>query len=242
VDGGLNENGKRVQTYNNNGNNAQKWRIIQNYDGTYRIMPIISSTRALEVKSKSTGNNATIQIYDYSAGNHQKWVFESSYTLNTPLIPQEMSNWCWAASALMNARTLVPNTAVTQTNIVRHTFPNATNIDLQGNRQHQVNAARFATNNTVSYTCPNKALTLPELYSQLRAGHPVNVEIGFYSGTTRTNGHIIVVYGYTLDAFGLRFRAHDPSPVNQGVTMLMTYEQLVSNGNDQRWDSSIFAQ
>jgi len=78
VDGGLNENGKRVQTYNNNGNNAQKWRIIQNYDGTYRIMPIISSTRALEVKSKSTGNNATIQIYDYSAGNHQKWVFEEA--------------------------------------------------------------------------------------------------------------------------------------------------------------------
>jgi len=77
VSDGLNENGKRVQTYNNNGHNAQKWRIVQNYDGTYRIMPIISSTRALEVKSKSTGNNATIQIYDYSAGNHQKWVFEA---------------------------------------------------------------------------------------------------------------------------------------------------------------------
>ena len=67
-----------------------KWRIIQNGDGTVRIMPVISNSRALwtftgGVNTTKTFNGRSFpkrdgidcQIVDYSGNSHQKWVLES---------------------------------------------------------------------------------------------------------------------------------------------------------------------
>ena len=79
-----------------------KWRIIQNGDGTVRIMPAISNSRALDVyggvTKTSTFNGRSFpkrdgidcQIVDYNGNSHQKWVLTNvANTLTTIGISDE---------------------------------------------------------------------------------------------------------------------------------------------------------
>jgi len=90
-------NGPSAQILTNSNANAQKWRIIQNYDGTYRIMPISSTPNALQKPSNST----YIQSAAYTAAKQQKWVFEDARTIgqsvpNTYSVTKNENIHCYA--------------------------------------------------------------------------------------------------------------------------------------------------
>lgn len=64
-----------VVYYENNGKN-QYFRIIENGDSSYRIMPLCSTTRVLDVESASTSNSAPIQIWTWTGEPQMRWYFD----------------------------------------------------------------------------------------------------------------------------------------------------------------------
>jgi hypothetical protein len=75
--GGSTDNGTQVNTYEDNGNNAQLWYFQDTGGGWYRIIPVnagANGSRTLEVVG---GNGATrgarTDIYDYWGGDNQVW-------------------------------------------------------------------------------------------------------------------------------------------------------------------------
>ena len=83
-------NGLDLWACGNNNTDAQRFRIIANGDGTYRIQPKTSyysdtkpgcsTNMVLEVTSSSTVNGAVVQIWEYKGRDTMKWVFEEYQT------------------------------------------------------------------------------------------------------------------------------------------------------------------
>jgi hypothetical protein len=79
-----NGNGAEITNYHVNPSypNAQQFKFISNGDGTYRIMPALSTTRVVEVGAYKTANGGKIQLYTWDANNtgggreFQKWSLE----------------------------------------------------------------------------------------------------------------------------------------------------------------------
>ncbi|WP_028610082.1 RICIN domain-containing protein [Paenibacillus harenae] len=65
-------NGTNVQIYQDNGNNAQRFTIIDNGDGTHRILAV-QSGKALDVADLGTANGTNVQLWTYLGGANQKW-------------------------------------------------------------------------------------------------------------------------------------------------------------------------
>ena len=80
---GVNANNTNIQQYQYTGNDPQIWRIVKNGDGTYRVMPKLSQTRAIDVANASTLDGANVLLYNYRGTDNQKWTLERGYILHT---------------------------------------------------------------------------------------------------------------------------------------------------------------
>ena len=258
VSGAADANETPVTAYGYNGNGNQKWRIIQNTDGTYRIMPQISCTRGLDIYygSDMTKYGVSAQIFEYTNGNNQKWVFETGRTLSTPQIGQQMDQWCWDASALMSARTYVPGTTVTQSQICNNVKYSV--INEGGSPDEMKKAANFASGYNDYYT--SGVLSELELISKLHSGNPVIITRREYDNNGNSkSSHATIIYGFTLSG-EVQFLIRDPWPsgsytfptspsqisswpVNSGQSYTRTYNEIVngrSTGIDiRKWEFSI---
>ena len=75
-------NGTAIQVYTRTESNAQHWTLIDNGDGSYRIMSKASSNRrCITVKDSSTASGALIQQWDYTANTNtnDEWYLERAY-------------------------------------------------------------------------------------------------------------------------------------------------------------------
>ena len=86
VPNGLDSSGLNMQVYSFNNAKAQLFRIYSNGDsyGSYRIMPLCSSTRVLDIEGPSTADAAPIQIWTWSGSNQMRWCFEKVDYGNAP--------------------------------------------------------------------------------------------------------------------------------------------------------------
>lgn len=66
-------NGTNIQIYENNGNNAQKWKIQHVGNNYYVIKSMLNNNKCLDVKSGTYKNNNNIQLYDCNNSNAQKF-------------------------------------------------------------------------------------------------------------------------------------------------------------------------
>ena len=216
----------------------KRWRIVKNYtsfsnaDGTYRIMSCLKANYGFVL------NGGTIQVWDYAVRDIRRWKFEPGRTLNTPRIGQEMDQWCWAASALMAARTNNSSTR-TQSQIVSNVKGSVVNQAATTNETR--NAANFASG-TTNYYVTSGTLSQNTLISEINAGRPIIILRGWFpDGTNRDGGHFTVIYGYEMDTN--RFLISDPWPVDNGALYTRTYAQLLNgapSGIDTgRWETSI---
>ena len=85
---------------------------MSNNDGTYRIMPLISSSRGVDVhngtdttmtfhgRSFPKRNGIDVQLYDYYGGSHQKWIFVNTSSAVTGV---HMSNLDGTSTQFFNA-------------------------------------------------------------------------------------------------------------------------------------------
>ena len=66
-------NGTNIQIYENNGNNAQKWKIQHVGNNYYVIKSMLNNNKCLDVKNGTYKNNSNIQLYDCNNSNAQKF-------------------------------------------------------------------------------------------------------------------------------------------------------------------------
>ena len=223
------------------GESTQLFRIISNGNGTYRIQPKISSTRVLDVTGPSLADNANIQLWTYSGVPQQQWWLETEKQLPTPLIGQGQSNLCWAASALMLAKTDVSSSTKTLRDVV--TYVKGSYKDEGGSTEEAVKAANYAANGSVKYAegaIPSE-ITLLQMLHQGKAvyvsrGATIN---GEYSG------HATVIYGYRFNGALLTFLYRDPaSSDGNGRSDAMMYEAFLDgpgHGYDNyTWRAAIY--
>ncbi len=88
VDGGYDDNGTKIQLYNDNSSAAQRFYIM-NYNDGYRIVPkSTKQVKSLDINNGTMSNNNKIQLWETNSAtqNAQTWKFEkvaTGLTLNT---------------------------------------------------------------------------------------------------------------------------------------------------------------
>lgn len=60
----------------NGGYGAQSFKFIANGDGSFRIMPYLSSTRVLGIENNSTALGANVELVTWTGHNSQRWVLK----------------------------------------------------------------------------------------------------------------------------------------------------------------------
>ena len=76
VDGAKTNNGTNVQLWENNGNNAQKWKIIYLKNGYYNIKSKLNTNKCLEIKNANYSIYANIQISDCNNSDKQQFIIK----------------------------------------------------------------------------------------------------------------------------------------------------------------------
>lgn len=218
--------------------NSQRFRIVQNANGSYRLQSYASNyTKAVVVKNGSTAENWPIVQYTDNGSTNGHWYFVKGHkTLDTPLLGQERDNWCWAASALMAARTGGTSTK-TQAQIVEHIKGSV--VDKTATSDEIRQAANFASG-TTDYYVTYSELTEEQLVTEINAGRPVIVVRAWYDSLGYPAGaHATVVYGYQLSGSDLVFKIHDPLPKNEGSSYNWTYSNIVHGTDSGYWKETI---
>lgn len=81
INGASAKNGAKLQIFTENAAfaRAQTFNLVDNGDGTYRIISKVTNTaeKALEIAGPSKNNGALLQIWDYVGGKNQKWTIST---------------------------------------------------------------------------------------------------------------------------------------------------------------------
>ncbi|MBQ5850703.1 MAG: RICIN domain-containing protein [Lachnospiraceae bacterium] len=78
IEYGKNEDGTNIQTYSNNGADAQKFKIQALGNNQYAILTKVSSDKkALDVYNFGTSDGANVCQWTYYKNNNQIWYFEA---------------------------------------------------------------------------------------------------------------------------------------------------------------------
>lgn len=244
-----NQNGINIDIYGGD-YPKQYWSILSNGNGSYRILSECSDYfKGATVEGASFADGATIFQYTYSgagSNDNDDWIFEEQYSVPQCLIPQQMDNWCWAASAEMLAKIEDYNFTRTQQDAVDYIYPpipGGSSWNFGGTLGQEETAAEYISDDTIDYTHFNNHIYTEETVVQLlRTGFPVGISRGYYDGLfgTRTGGHASVVYRYYYSSTyeDMVFHILDPWPVNIGDIFPMTYSEMVSEGTT-KWDGIV---
>lgn len=76
VEGAWTWNGATVLQWPWHGGDNQRWRLVDNGDGTYRLENEHSGL-VLDVEGASTSNGANVQQWAWNGGDNQRWILSS---------------------------------------------------------------------------------------------------------------------------------------------------------------------
>ncbi|MDE6776569.1 MAG: RICIN domain-containing protein, partial [Oscillospiraceae bacterium] len=91
VAGKKNSNGTNIDIYQYNGGDNQKFMLIQNTDGSYKILTKISDNQScIEIADAGTGSGDNVQQWEINHSDCQNWILEpianSGCSMNTDVI------------------------------------------------------------------------------------------------------------------------------------------------------------
>ena len=186
--------------------------------------------------------------------------YSKSYTLavdtppsSPPLVPQEKSKWCWAATGQMLALNYAPSITATQSNAVRYVKGSVS--DNAGAPKDTQLVAKYLLS-TVSddtefaYTEYGTILTEAALINYLDTGHAVAIHRGFYYANdvtqTRMGGHALIICGHITVNGKNQYLILDPEPVSEGSIEWMSYTDICDSKDSDPtyryfWDAVIAA-
>ena len=153
---------------------------------------------------------------------------------------QQRSLWCWAAVARMFAKHYYPTISYTQGEAVTDVMGSAVNEG--GNVLETQQAISFYISNITNASLQT-SITDHRIYDEatllqfLNDGNVLCIGRGLYRDTSNSNtrygGHMILIYGYTIVGDDYYYLIHDPEPVNQGNSHMLSYEMLCNGQNPQ---------
>ena len=73
-------NGTNIGIHQDNGSNAQKFRVLPCAGDCYRLLPKISTKKVVEVAGGSSENSANVRIWDYGPARQHEWYIEKVST------------------------------------------------------------------------------------------------------------------------------------------------------------------
>jgi hypothetical protein len=141
------------------------------------------------------------------------------------LIPQEQSQWCWAASSEMVLLYLL------QVDTSQCKLANETKIAAQDccpknpNCDLAVYPDVLFRNRKVSFRSFGDALPLSRLENEIAQNRPV----AFSWNYNRGGAHMMVAIGYKTEGGDTLVDALDPLPENKGRHKVLTYDEYVSS-------------
>lgn len=149
---------------------------------------------------------------------------------------QSKGNWCWAACALMLARSQGA-AYMTQNDIV--TYVKGSPVNEMGTIIETEQAVRYIANNSFSTikgtsTDGNSVvITSMALKNKIDAGYPVIMGVK-YANNTSAGGHMVVAYGYYTLSGKLYIMYHDPADDINGndTSGTVIYENLTSSSGN----------
>lgn len=145
--------------------------------------------------------------------------------VQTKLIPQEQSQWCWAASSEMVLLYLL------QVDVPQCKLANEVNIAAQDccpanpNCDSAVYPDVLFTNRHVKFVPLGNALSLPQLENEIASNRPV----AFSWNYNRGGAHMMVAVAYKAGNGETLIDALDPLPEKKGRHKVLTYEEYVSS-------------
>ncbi len=236
----------------------QKWLIRAASGGGYEFITKASSNtnapKVLEIENSSARSGAQAQIWTSSnSRTNDNWVLEKSHTLSTPQIGQQYDNWCWLACAEMAVRTSMKVTKK-QIEAAKYVKNESTleKLNRGGTAEEVIKAIEFFSNNSLSYTFEDRALSENELLKMLHSGNPVIIFRMEHHNDGTYISHATIIYGYHFIGNQLEFEIRDPWPLNPnpwpenniGKSYSRTYRQIAdgsSTGIDlKKWIISIY--
>lgn len=78
VAGASKSSGTNVQQYTPNGTAAQKWRVVDNGDGTFTLESALGEGFVLDIAGAQDANGANVQIWSSNGSDAQRFVFVSA--------------------------------------------------------------------------------------------------------------------------------------------------------------------
>ena len=219
---------------------GQKFKITRTTGEKIQIMPKTgesgSPQRVLSPKNGALVNfNMVCQRNINSSNIAHEWYIEEPKYEYIPLEGQQKSNWCWAASARMLSFSYYD---VTKTQTQAVVYVKGADINDGGTVYEAMEAASYyqnGANNLVAYEW--KIYSEQNIRRFIDDGHPIYIGRGWYDYNNekyiRSGGHATVIFGYIWNEKYNRYDylIRDPWPVNEGKTLIMSYQKLVNSLN-----------
>lgn len=115
---------------------------------------------------------------------------------NITEVKQAKSNWCWAACAEMAGTSVYPSSNRDQYDVVRHVKGKNSDPypDKPGSIRDSANGSKYVAYNNTDFTSKNSKWNFSQIATSLSHGNPVQAGAGYYDGSKRTGGHVVVIY------------------------------------------------
>lgn len=111
-------------------------------------------------------------------------------------VTQAKSEWCWAACAEIAGKAVYPSSSRDQYDVVKYLkgtdsnpYPNS-----PGSIQNSATGSEYVAYNTEDFTSKASKWNFSQIATSLSHGYPVQAGAGYYTGSTRRGGHVVVIY------------------------------------------------
>lgn len=241
------------KTYGIASKDEQLWQITKVTDGVYTFSPKSDSSFYMAAGEGTFISDArNVEKRDPRSDSKDEWTLLRIGAINdVELEGQEMTEWCWAASARMFAKNYYPQLSATQEECVIKIKNGLVNDP--GNILETEEAIYFYTESVVNatmelYVTTNAVYTEDTMQEFLRNNHVILIGRGQYDNISipvMNGGHATLISGYMFIEEKCWFLMLDPW--DGGSYCLLPYEQIVNgrtviNGvaYDQKvWNMSI---
>ena len=231
---------------------GMKCSITTTASGAYTITPKTgegSPRKVLAVGWYALNTNGiAIQQREYVNDNNYKdewYMLKLEYTSEVALEGQKKSNWCWVATSRMFSKHFYSMVSYTQNQAVAHV--KGSEINEGGTNAEIMSAINYLISGISSASLSLQSKT-HNIYSEstlikfLDDGYVVAVGRGWFTNindsTSMSGAHETLIIGYAESNGKIWFIVHDPLPVNNGESYLMSYEKLVNGRNAQFWETT----
>ena len=158
-------------------------------------------------------------------------------TINVPQIPQQQTQWCWAACADMVLH-YYGNTEVQQCDFANWLFGlsgccSSPSSELCNRPCRVADVSGVYSNWSIRGTPMNRTVSFSTLQSEINAGRPVEVAYQWRGG----GGHVAIICGWDTNSTGPFVRVNDPAYGSGGVyySELLNAYGLLKFGQFTSW-------